>query len=284
MSKGIRSPHPGDGPRVKFPGLHVDGHAMVLLSGVEVKMLRRNVLLVTLMVLPTTLLTCQTGTSQSAGIVLLSPPSAAAGPNNTSLVLEFDRAIVVMKRGLKESWETRDQYLTAFDKTPNTDRAGQAVTDAKNYVKAAISSRLRVHQIWDEGSPIGVEVRSTIAEFTQERNKAEQGKTVELPPLLSAATLPGKVTVSAGVAASLLKTKIAPVYPAKALENHVSGTVVLHVTINSKGCVEALRVINGPALLQQAALDAVQKWIYRPYLLNNRPVEVETTINVVFEP
>jgi protein TonB len=48
--------------------------------------------------------------------------------------------------------------------------------------------------------------------------------------------------------------------------------------------VEALRVISGPASLQQATLDAVRQWTYRPYLLNNTPVEVETTINVVFAP
>ena len=36
-------------------------------------------------------------------------------------------------------------------------------------------------------------------------------------------------------------------------------------------------------MLQQAALDAVKTWRYRPYLLNGEPVEVETTVNVVFE-
>jgi protein TonB len=35
-------------------------------------------------------------------------------------------------------------------------------------------------------------------------------------------------------------------------------------------------------MLQQAAIDAVQQWRYKPYLLNNDPVEVETTINVIF--
>jgi protein TonB len=34
--------------------------------------------------------------------------------------------------------------------------------------------------------------------------------------------------------------------------------------------------------LQQAAIDAVKQWRYRPYLLNGEPVEVETTINVDF--
>ncbi len=35
-------------------------------------------------------------------------------------------------------------------------------------------------------------------------------------------------------------------------------------------------------MLQQAALDAVRSWRYKPYLLNNEPVEVETTVNVIF--
>jgi protein TonB len=41
-------------------------------------------------------------------------------------------------------------------------------------------------------------------------------------------------------------------------------------------------VISGPALLQQAALNAVSTWLYRPYLLDGQPVEVETTVNVSF--
>jgi len=42
-------------------------------------------------------------------------------------------------------------------------------------------------------------------------------------------------------------------------------------------------VASGHQLLQQAALDAVRNWHYRPYLLNGEPVEVETTVNVVFK-
>ena len=45
---------------------------------------------------------------------------------------------------------------------------------------------------------------------------------------------------------------------------------------------ENLRVVSGSPMLQQAALDAVRSWRYRPYLLDGAPVEVETTVNVVF--
>jgi len=58
--------------------------------------------------------------------------------------------------------------------------------------------------------------------------------------------------------------------------------VVLQATISKSGTIENLRVIGGPAMLQQAAMDAVRQWRYKPYLLNNDPVEVETTVNVIF--
>jgi hypothetical protein len=32
-----------------------------------------------------------------------------------------------------------------------------------------------------------------------------------------------------------------------------------------------------------AALDAVKTWLYRPYLLDGQPVEVKTTVDVIFK-
>jgi len=80
----------------------------------------------------------------------------------------------------------------------------------------------------------------------------------------------------------MLLQKTVPVYPPIAKAARVSGTVVLQATISKTGTIENLRVISGPAMLQQAAMDAVKSWRYRPYLLNGDPVEVETTVNVVF--
>jgi len=88
--------------------------------------------------------------------------------------------------------------------------------------------------------------------------------------------------ISAGVAEGMLIEKTQPIYPPIAKAARVTGTVVLQVTISKTGEVERLRVVSGPAMLQQAALDAVKTWRYRPYLLNNEPVEVETTVNVIF--
>jgi protein TonB len=41
-------------------------------------------------------------------------------------------------------------------------------------------------------------------------------------------------------------------------------------------------VISGPPLLVQAAVDAVRQWVYRPTMLNSKPVEVIAPIEVIF--
>ena len=94
---------------------------------------------------------------------------------------------------------------------------------------------------------------------------------------------PKKINISAGVAVGMLLQKTEPSLSAdRQGRARVQGTVVLQATISKQGTIEDLRVISGPAMLQQAALDAVRQWRYRPYLLNNEPVEVETTVNVIF--
>jgi protein TonB len=92
----------------------------------------------------------------------------------------------------------------------------------------------------------------------------------------------GPLVVSSGVAAGMLIQKTPPVYPPIAKAAHVSGTVELHATISKSGTIKDLHVVSGPAMLQQAAVDAVRNWRYKPYRLNNVPTEIETTISVIF--
>ena len=92
----------------------------------------------------------------------------------------------------------------------------------------------------------------------------------------------GPVRVSSGVEGALLIRKTMPIYPPLGHAMHVEGTVALAATISKGVTIENLRVVSGPPILQGAALDAVKTWLYRPYLLDGAPVEVETTINVIF--
>jgi protein TonB len=76
--------------------------------------------------------------------------------------------------------------------------------------------------------------------------------------------------------------RVDPVYPDTARRARVQGVVVMEAVISTDGSVDRLRVISGHLLLNQAALDAVKQWKYKPTLLNGDPVEVIMTITVTF--
>jgi protein TonB len=88
--------------------------------------------------------------------------------------------------------------------------------------------------------------------------------------------------VSTGVLQGMLLAPIRPVYPAIAKAAGVQGTVVVEAVISRKGKIESLRVVSGPLMLQQAAMDAIREARYEPFRLNGEPTEVQTTITVNF--
>src|SRR6202158_5989682 len=92
----------------------------------------------------------------------------------------------------------------------------------------------------------------------------------------------GRIRQGDSVQAALRVNKVQPVYPPLARQTRISGTVRLHAIISKSGSVESLEVISGHPLLVRAAMDAVQQWRYKPTLLNGEPVEVDTTIDVIF--
>jgi TonB family protein len=77
--------------------------------------------------------------------------------------------------------------------------------------------------------------------------------------------------------------RVPPVYPKKARQAGVQGTVVLCVVIGTDGKVKSLKPISGPRELVGAAMKAVNKWRYTPFVLNNENVEVVTDIRVNFQ-
>jgi protein TonB len=90
------------------------------------------------------------------------------------------------------------------------------------------------------------------------------------------------VKMSEGVVQAQLISRVEPRYPALAQQIKLQGAVVLHAIISRDGRITALDVVSGHPLLVKAALDAVQQWRYHPTLLNGEPVEVDTTITVIF--
>jgi protein TonB len=95
------------------------------------------------------------------------------------------------------------------------------------------------------------------------------------PPVVS------HVRVSRMMEGNLIR-RVDPTYPPMARLTRVQGQVVLSAIINKEGKIDRVQVLAGHPMLVQAAVEAVKQWRYKPYVLNDEPVEVETQITVNF--
>jgi len=101
-----------------------------------------------------------------------------------------------------------------------------------------------------------------------------------VPKFIPAA--PQRIRISGGVTKGLLIHREEPTYPPLARAARVQGDVVLSAIIDTNGQITNLQLVSGHPMLVPAAIAAVRQWRYKPYLLNGQPVEVETTITVIF--
>ncbi len=93
---------------------------------------------------------------------------------------------------------------------------------------------------------------------------------------------PKRITVGGRVQERMLVEQVAPKYPPLAKQARISGTVRFTALIGKDGYVESLTLVSGHPLLVGAAKEAVERWRYKPTLLNGEPVEVVTQIDVNF--
>lgn len=93
----------------------------------------------------------------------------------------------------------------------------------------------------------------------------------------------GNVPMPADITPGKVITRVQPVYPEGSKLIRDSGVVVLQAVIGTDGWVHGLEVQSAPStLLAASALAAVSQWRYQPYLFKGQPVEVKTTINVIY--
>ena len=95
--------------------------------------------------------------------------------------------------------------------------------------------------------------------------------------------LGGPKRITSQLAEGQLVNRVEPVYPHIAAISGIQGQVKLHATIGRDGRIQSLSAVSGHPLLVRAALEAVEQWRYRPYVLNGETVEVETFITVNFK-
>jgi TonB family protein len=94
----------------------------------------------------------------------------------------------------------------------------------------------------------------------------------------------GVMRISARAMESMLEKRIEPVYPDDAVALDARGVVLLMVTVGKTGQVSDVQVLSGPDRFHDAAVNAVKKWHYHPYLMEGEAVDVQTTITLNFAP
>jgi len=78
--------------------------------------------------------------------------------------------------------------------------------------------------------------------------------------------------------------RVQPVYTETARRARVQGIVIVEAIISRTGQVENVRVLKGlPMGLDQAAVDAVKRWRFRPATQGGRPVNVYFILTVNFK-
>jgi protein TonB len=90
------------------------------------------------------------------------------------------------------------------------------------------------------------------------------------------------VTVAEAAERVLLANQPAIPYPATAKAQQ--GTVVLQILVGRDGTVQDAKFLQGSFLFARDAIDGVKQWKFKPYVLNGRPVSIQTTLTLKFTP
>jgi protein TonB len=90
------------------------------------------------------------------------------------------------------------------------------------------------------------------------------------------------IPVGGDVKAAKLLKSVQPVYPPMARSQHVSGNVQIDALIDADGNVGAMKVLSGPALLRDAALQSLKQWKYQPAELDGKPTSMHLTVTLQF--
>ena len=105
--------------------------------------------------------------------------------------------------------------------------------------------------------------------------------TYEPPPPPSPVVAP---RVSKGVTTGEALVKPQPIYPSIAKQINASGEVQVSIVIGENGRVIEAKAIKGHPVLRAAAEEAARKWVFRPTLLDGKPVKQPGTLTFVFTP
>ena len=122
---------------------------------------------------------------------------------------------------------------------------------------------------------------AALAEDQPESNSATLGAGLGVDTKQPAAPA-APVPTGGDVKPAKLISSVPPIYPSLAKNQHVSGNVLVDALIDATGHVTTMKVVSGPTLLHQAAMDALRQWKYQPAILDGKPVPMHLTVMLQF--
>lgn len=155
-------------------------------------------------------------------------------------------------------------------------------------VKAAKEWTFKPNMVKGEATKVAgvLSFRFKLETFTEAMTKANSQATSEssekensVPEVLP----PSIIRRSEGVIRGLAINKALPEYPLEAREQKVEGDVVVEITINEEGNIASSRVVSGPELLRNSALEAAKQWTFKTTTLDSHPVKVSGVITFRFK-
>ena len=160
----------------------------------------------------------------------------------------------------------------------------QTATPSQRPAKAAtpnLSAELTAHPVASQRAAADAADAPTLDTGSSANGQLQQlssAASLAPPP---APALP-RIKVGGDVQQPKLISSVMPSYPPTARSVGISGNVVIQASVSTTGVVTAAKVLSGPVMLRQAAVDAVRHWKYQPGTLNGDPVAVDITVTMSF--
>ncbi len=191
--------------------------------------------------------------------------STAGGPSRSSVGKSFDAA-------------------EAIAPAQTVSNAAGAKNDAANFLSSSLAARPVVAQ---HGNREAVGAAPVLGPAVGEPAQpavlpGNIGSTSAPSPPMPRAISSAVVRAGGEIKPPALISSVLPAYPQLARDTGVEGNVVIDTVVGKDGSVTSEKVISGPVLLRQAALEALRTWKYQPPMLNGQPISMEIVVTIRF--
>lgn len=222
------------------------------------------------------------------GLLAVALPTAAfrvaqAGPLALSGVIYDPSGGVLPEVALSLEDERQNKWQATSDSTGRFEfppvGAGKYVMEASLPGFRALRQELELSTTRDWTRAVTLQVGNVRESITV---REQRPKT---PRPASQAAGPVPVRVGGNIRPPTKTKDVKPIYPASMREAGREGRVPLEAIIGRDGTVLSVRVATAQVHpdFAQAAIDAVQQWLFTPTMLNGKPVEVVMTVTIEFE-